>query len=346
MHIAQETYAADEDEVIEAIVSHLQQKVLQEAASKPLQRENHTKMYGLVKAEFIVEDNLPPELAVGIFRQAHTYPAWIRFSNQYGGNQADIERDMRGMSIKLMQVKGKKLCDPDHAVGADQEGSVHYTLTQDFLLINSPVFLTKNPAQYLGLLQALSGSLWHKLRFFCSHWRLVWNWLNAAVSIANPLQTRYYSSVPFLLGRRAVKYAAIPIVTAPDLIPSEPDDDYLRAVMQAQLKRGDAYFNFCVQLQSNEEDTPIENPQIKWSERRAPFHKVASIRILKQNFDQAANDQLGESLSFDPWRSLAEHRPLGGINRARREVYRRLCQFRRARRHHPSNEPAGWDLPE
>lgn len=345
MHPVQEIYAADEDDVIADIVDQLRQKMVEENPTGPMRRDTHAKMYGVVKAEFIVEPHLPAELAVGIFRQAHTYQAWIRFSNQDTGNKPDIEQDIRGMAIKLMGVRNKKLIDSDYATAPEQPNQPHYCLTHDFVLINPPMFIARNPAQFNGMLKAMAGSLWHKLIFFCSHPRLVWNLFHSMVRIANPLQTRYHSTVPYMLGRRAVKYATIPIVTAPDLLPLEAEDNYLRTVMQAQLKRGDAYFDFCIQVQTTEEDMPIENPQVTWSEKEAPFQKVATIRILKQDFDNPAHDRFGENLSFNPWRALPEHRPLGGINRARRAVYQALSQFRHEANQQEPQEPDSWDLP-
>lgn len=292
MHPVQEIYASDEDEVIADIVQQLRQKMVEENPTGLMRRDTHAKMYGVVKAEFTVEPHLPAELAVGIFRQAHTYQAWIRFSNQDTGNKPDIEQDIRGMAIKLMGVRNKKLIDSDYAMAPEEPNQPHYCLTHDFILINPPMFIAKSPAQFNGMLKAMAGSLWHKLIFFCSHPRLVWNLFNSMVRIANPLQTRYHSTVPYMLGRRAVKYATIPIVTAPDLLPLEAENNYLRTVMQAQLKRGDAYFDFCIQVQTNEEDMPIENPQVTWSEKEAPFQKVATIRILKQDFD---NPEIGRA---------------------------------------------------
>jgi hypothetical protein len=40
-------------------------------------------------------------------------------------------------------------------------------------------------------------------------------------------------------------------------------------------------------------------------------------------------------VAFNPWHSLAEHRPLGGMNRARREIYAAMAEFRRG----PSTAP-------
>ena len=36
-------------------------------------------------------------------------------------------------------------------------------------------------------------------------------------------------------------------------------------------------------------------------------------------------------MMFNPWHSLMAHTPLGGMNRARREIYRAMAEFRRSR---------------
>lgn len=54
---------------------------------------------------------------------------------------------------------------------------------------------------------------------------------------------------------------------------------------------------------------------------RHPFIDAATITIPPQDFETDERRALCESLTFSPWHGLAEHRPLGGINRLRRPVY-------------------------
>src|SRR5258705_10293093 len=46
-----------------------------------MRRDAHPKHHGAVRAELVIEQNLPPELAVGVFAASRSYPAWVRFSN-------------------------------------------------------------------------------------------------------------------------------------------------------------------------------------------------------------------------------------------------------------------------
>ena len=71
---------------------------------------------------------------------------------------------------------------------------------------------------------------------------------------------------------------------------------------------------------------------------------VPSLPPQTWSFDSPAQMALAENLSFTPWHSLPEHRPLGGINRARKVAYRTISVFRHQRNGVPREEPVG--LPE
>ena len=74
----------------------------------------------------------------------------------------------------------------------------------------------------------------------------------------------------------------------------------------------------------------VEDPRIEWSEADAPFHKVATITIPRQDFANGTRDALGERLAFNPWHALPQHRPIGGLNRTRRVVYEATAHLRRS----------------
>src|SRR5258705_13503816 len=71
-----------------------------------MRRDAHPKHHGAVRAELVIEPNLPAELAVGVFAASRSYPAWVRFSNGSGTVQPDHLPDGRGIAIKLMDVPG------------------------------------------------------------------------------------------------------------------------------------------------------------------------------------------------------------------------------------------------
>lgn len=331
--LATEVIPPNEAACIHDLAARLQAKIIRENPDGIMRRDAHPKMHGLVRAEFIVEPDLPPELQVGLLAEARTYQAWIRFSNQSPSRGPDIGRDIRGMAIKLMGVPGEKLL----------EKHMHEQ-TQDFILISTKVFVTRDVAEFDDMIKAMTGSLWAKIWFFGLHWRVVLNVAKSLRKFANPLQVRYFSTTPYLFGTTAVKYSAIPRFGVPAQIPSKPADDYLRHAMVEQLRQEDALFDFAVQLQTDATAMPIEDPGKAWNDSVSPWRKVATIRIPSQEFDSEAQRTFGDNLSFTPWHCLPAHRPLGGINRARRVVYELISAFRHKWNDVPRREPTSWDI--
>jgi hypothetical protein len=123
------------------------------------------------------------------------------------------------------------------------------------------------------------------------------------------------------------------------VIPKNPSNDYLREAMVNQLVSRAAVFDFAVQLQLDPYEMPIEDPGVTWDESRSPFRKVATLTIPAQIFDTPERREFGDNLSFNPWHCLPGHRPLGGINRARRQIYEALSIFRHERNQDPRVEP-------
>lgn len=333
LSLAQETIPLNETQFIEDLLARLKSKIIADNASGIMRRDAHPKMHGVVKAEFIIEPNLPQELRIGVFSQAKTYQTWIRFSNQDGGIKPDKGGDIRGMAIKLMGVAGEKILP--------QEKN---ELTHDFILISTNVFVTQDVEEFDDLIKAMTGSIFAKIKFFLTHWRAGLNLYKSMVKFANPLQIRYFSTTPYQFGKGAVKYSVIPHIANADNIPDDPEDDYLRLAMMSQLKKGEALFDFSVQLQTDSIAMPIEDPGKEWSETLSPFHKLATIRIFQQDFDSDEQKKFGENLSFSPWHALPEHRPLGGINRARKVVYNAISEFRHQFNHESRKEPTSWNI--
>ncbi|HEY8025333.1 MAG TPA: catalase family protein [Burkholderiaceae bacterium] len=335
--LAQEYPPAGEAQAISDLAQRLQDKITKQYANDIMRRDAHPKMHGLVRAEFTVEAGIPEQWRLGVFREPKTYQAWIRFSNQNAEIQSDLKNDIRGMAIKLLGVPGEKLLE-----------SERHATTHDFIVISTNVFVTKDAAEFDALIKAMLGGLLATGWFFLTHLRVTWNLMRSMKKCGNPLRSRYWSTTPYLFGTQAVKYSAIPVVPAnctDDGIPANPGDNYLREAMVDVLAREDVYFDFAVQKQIDADTMPIEDPGVEWSEQISPFVKLASIRIPKQEFDSTAQRNFGENLSYNPWHSLPEHRPLGGINRARKIVYETISNFRHLRNQVPSVEPVSLDIP-
>ena len=113
-----------------------------DATYRPVRRGQHPKQHGAVRAEFIVEPDVPADLRHGLFSHPRTYPAWIRFSN--GSQDDDAKVDIPGMAIKLMEVDGRKVLEGEK----DDR-------TQDFVLMDLPVFFSRDARSHHGLALAI-----------------------------------------------------------------------------------------------------------------------------------------------------------------------------------------------
>lgn len=332
LQLAAEYPPANEQAHIDSLIRRLRAKMERDYAKGRVLRDAHPKMHGCVRAEFSIAADLPPELRVGVFEEGRRYPAWVRFSNQSGTASADYKPDIRGVAIKLMGVEGAKLTKDGDA-----------EKNQDFILISDRRFVTKDVEQFDGLVRGLVGGPLAVGWFFLTHPRVARNLLTSLRRFGNPLGIRYFSVAPYLLGTRAVKYSLTPRGARETPIPARPSDDYLREAMVRQLESGSAVFEFGVQLQTDPQAMPIEDPGVSWDEVQSPFRNVATLTIPAQVFDTARRREFGDNLSFNPWRALPEHRPLGGISRARRQVYEALSAFRHERNQAPSAEPTATD---
>lgn len=317
-----------EEELTAQLVALLKHLVEKEYLTGTTYRDTHAK--GLVAAagEFAVDPDLPAELRVGLFREARTYPCWIRFANLSPKPQPDIKPDIRAMSLKLMGVEGPMLWQDDEDAK-----------TLDLIMMGSQTFLAPDLRQFYDMETAIDRGRLHLLWFLLTHPQIAWTIFSASKKCANVLEIPYWSQTAYAFGERAVQYHIEPRQPAVSKLPESPTNNFLRERLQQQLAEGEAHFDFFVQFQTDPVRMPIERPIVAWDERLSPYRKVASIRIPRQDCDTPERAALCENISFNPWRTLPEHRPLGGINRARRAVYPAISQFRHRRNNVPVREP-------
>ncbi len=313
---------------------------LLDTAARPVRRGQHPKHHGCVRAEFIVPPDLPDELRHGVLREGRTFPALIRFSN--GRSWDDRKGDIHGMAIKLVGVAGETLLE------AEKAGQ-----TQDFVTADHPVFFIRNLADYVQFTEAALDarrSRWSLVKFMVRVLvspRPPWKELRAALSKKpdSPLRIAYWSQTPYRLCGRAVRYSLRPDLTLVPPPPPSRSKDKLREALSSHLASREARFDFLVQVQTDPDTMPVEDPSVGWDEAASPYRKVATIRIPSQVFDTPEQRACCENLSFTPWHSLPEHRPLGAINRARRVVYEALSAGRHELNRVPRREPTSEDLP-
>ena len=291
-------------------------------------RDTHAKGHAAVRAEFIIDAGLSPDLAIGLFATPKTYPAWVRFSNLDPTPQSDMIPDARACGIKLMGVDGEMLYSNEPAAK-----------TLDFLLMGTPAFLAPNLSAFYKFQLAMSRRGWRLVWYFISNLSVTMTILDGAKPTASLLEIEQWSQTAYALGDKVVQYHMRPLTKKQTPMPDTPNHNFLREQLAADLEQEAFDFEFMVRFQTDADKQPIENPRVRWP-ALTPFRRVAILRFPRQKGILAPeNVFFCENLSFNPWRTLKEHSPLGGINRARRFVYEAVAEYRRGRNLSPPNEP-------
>jgi hypothetical protein len=345
-----EKVPANEPALIDSIASLTVQQLERRYTGKQALRGVHPKDHGCVEATLTISDSLPPELRVGLFRKAGaSYRAAIRFSNAAPLVAPDsldrgpdgkpvVAHGSRGMAIKVYDVEGPRLVPDDGE------------RTQDFLMINQPVFAFANVEDYEALSRVLVEDKDDARRFFgrvqspdpavSGRAKRTFGIIQRVKATSfppafqpppmSPLDNRYFTAAPFLFGPgRAAKFAVTPV--NPRMDPPAPvnEPDYLRAAMRRRMAEADGKdicFDFQVQVRSADNlagtlDSDIEDACVLWDEAVYPFVTVARLTIGPQDITSPERQEFCEKLFYTPWHGLQDHQPLGGINRMRHQVY-------------------------
>ena len=333
--LAEEAPLANEQQLIDEITGQMSAFLHKhyDGKERRAERAGNTKTYGLVRAEFVVDGALPTELQVGLFAKSGIFPAYVRFGGPGPLVTPDIDNNgILSIGIKVMGVEGDKLM-------ADERH------TQDFLGISAPTFTTPDIVENLKLQREIyrDTPVWYFVNPFDSHYLDMLMQGLFARTHANPLELTYYSCVPFLFGEgRAVKFVIKPRYSQKSPV-GKLTDNYLHEAMVRTLAKGEVVFDFYLQAQTDPHRMPIEDASVQWSERESPLRHLAELRIPEQQFDWPAQMAFANQLSFNPWHCLADHRPLGNQNRARRQIYLATSKVRQGINGEPRVEPTGQE---
>ena len=338
LRLAEERLQLDEEMNLASIIESFEKQLRGLWKPGGFERGGNTKTQGVVRGEFIVHDNLPEQFRRGIYAIPQTFKAWVRFSGPGPYVTPDIDDvGFMSISIKLMGVQGRKFMD-------DEQHSL------DMFGVSTPTFVTpdtKANAQ-LQIESVKNAQVLYFLNFRHSH---VLDLIMQSLFIktqSSPFEAPYFSCVPYLLGQgQAMQYSIWPKTkqrTRIPRLPFRPPDDYLRNAMVAALNEGDVELDVRLQLQTDPHLMPIENNAVLWPERLSPRVSVATLRMPRQTFDSPAQMEFARKLSYNPWHTIADHRPLGNQSRARWRMYETLSRYRQAMNGVSHYEPTGDEV--
>ena len=349
----EEVAPKEADLILEIVRATGAQMAQRYAKDKKVLRNQHAKSHGCVAARFTVLHDIPQQYRVGLFSEPKSYDAIVRFSNassRVGPDSRESPEGVqihgsRGMAIKVLGVSGESILP------------LHGALTQDFVMINSPVFAFANVEDYALLSKSIAehGDEKGPAMFFAARQtpdttpeQLERAKLTGEIAAriqssgnpppfqkppAHPVQNKYFGAAPFLFGpNHAMRYRVTPIGEGFAEAIDVSKDDYLRDGLSERLGAGKTIrFVFEAQIRSKEEITDIgqqiENACLDWeTEGEAScWIRLADLEITAS---KPLDEAVCESLIFTPWHCLREHQPLGSINRLRKAVYQASAMIR------------------
>ena len=343
-----ETVAADEDETLAQLKETF--GYILDTTSKDYGhavRSVHAKSHGIAHGTLTVAADLPRALAQGIFAQPGEHEAILRLSTNPGDILDDDIALPRGLALKILGVDGDRL------PGSDGE------TTQDFVMVNGPVFAAPTPKAFLGnlklfakttdrvegvkkvvatvagaaerVVEALGGQSSTLIGF-------------GGAKQVHPLGETYYTQTPYRYGDHVAKVALFPVspglTSLTGTIVEIDGPDAIRGAVKRDLIEQGGTWELRVQLNTDLAAMPIEDPTVRWDEAASPFVTVATLVVAPQlAWETGVTEHVDDALSFSPWHGLAAHQPLGGVNRVRRGTYDFSADFRGRFNNCPMHEP-------
>lgn len=326
LKISRQTYH-DEDEALRAV---------------------HAKSHGIVKGKMTVFADLPLQFRQGLFAHPGEYQAIMRFSTAPGDLLPDNVSTPRGLAVRLLGVEGPRLS------GAEE------STTQDFVLATGKAFSVKDAKHFAANLKALASTtdkgeglkvvLSSLLRAAEGALETVGGESATLKTLGGYPETHilgecFFSQVPFRFGDYIAKIGIFPVSRELVELIGAPLDlgsgfDALRQAVRGFFQESGGTWELRVQLCTNLEDMPVEDAAAVWDEDKSPYVAVARLEVPPQeSWSDDLREEVDKGMAFSPWQGLAAHRPLGSINRARREAYPSSADFRLERNGCPVAEP-------
>ncbi|MDM0022870.1 catalase family protein [Variovorax saccharolyticus] len=313
-------------------------------------RSVHAKSFALLHGTLEVLPGLPATLAQGLFAAPACYDLIARLSTPPAEELDDRVSLPRGIALKIIGVEGARLA------GTEDDR------TQDFLMVDGPVFNAPDTKHFLRSLKQLAATtdkaeggkraLSVILRGAATALGAVGIESPTLVALGghkqtHPLGATFFTQAPQRYGDYIAKLCLVPVSPSLTSLRDKPlsddladDPEGLRQSSNDFFASGAGEWELRVQLNTDLERMPIEDASVPWPEDLSPYVAVARVRIGSQTgWSEERSKAVDDGLSFNPWHGLDAHRPLGDVMRARKAVYPASAAFRSAANGCPLHEP-------
>ena len=334
-----EQVESDERETIDKIVDLMtrEEGITREKYDRSV-RVSHAKAYGLLVGTLEVLDGLTKTFQQGLFAEPKVHPVLVRLA-QVPGELVDDRKvsTPRGMSIKVFDVDGPMI--PAHT------GET----THDFVLDTGRAFIMSGAKSFLQAFKpnaTIATRLSDTTKGAVSTMSRATNAALHAIGMdsatldfyghpfLHPVGEEYYTQAPFRYGSYIAQLRVKPDLSALKYVVDRqiepPDENGLRTIVVEFFRTQPAKYDVQVQLCTDLDKMPVEDASKEWPEDESPFVTVARLTLPSQDaYSSARANYVEANLSFAPHHSLAAHRPLGSLNRARLAVYPVMAERRR-----------------
>jgi hypothetical protein len=277
-------------------------------------RALHRKQLAAAQGTLEVLDGLAHYAHHGLFAVPHDYEVWVRLSNGGMDRAPDKMPDIRGLALRVLGVRGNSALGNGPAV------------SQDFTLINQEAFAFSGSTEFVEFAVAASHGNGNLVKYLFRKYGLFGlpGQLGKMVKIVKKPFSGFateplFSALPMANGPYAVRVRLVPAAANGKPEPGAGND--WSADFAARLRKGPLHWDMQLQFFASEALTPIEDASVNWL---TPYTTVARLMLPQQDLASADAKAFAERVEhavFDPWQALAEHRPLGDVQRARKVVY-------------------------
>jgi hypothetical protein len=142
----------------------------------------------------------------------------------------------------------------------------------------------------------------------------------------NMISHSLYTQSAFRFGDYYGHIALFPVLeemaSRSEKVKSSDSREALRDWLVEYFAKSGAKYELKIQLGTSPEHHPTEDGSVVWDEATAPYQTIATVEFPPQNALTAERRVFWEDrMKLSPWDALADHRPLGSINRLRKIVY-------------------------
>lgn len=310
----QEEIACDEEQRYAAYARQFAQIQARKSArwgpGRALHRKQLTAAHGILE----VLDGLPGFASHGLFAQPRDYEIWVRLSNGGLDHVPDSAPDIRGFSLRVFGVEGES------ALGNGPAKS------QDFTLTNQEAFAFSSSGEFINFVSAASQGKRGLFNYVFKRYGLLGGprQLGRMMRVAGKPFSGFateplFSTLPMANGPYAVRVRLVP-AAANGTASLDASQDW-GAEFSRRLSRQPLHWDLQLQFFASEKLTPIEDASVNW---QTPYSTVARVMLPRQDTASPEGRALAQQVEdtvIDPWQALAEHRPLGDVQRARKVVY-------------------------